>query len=338
METRELAYFTAVAEELHFGRAAERLGMAQPPLSRAIQKLERRLGVTLFDRSGRRLALTPAGEVLAREAAKVLDAVRAATVRTRRAGLDEPRLVVAVKPGGDGGLLPDLLRAYAGHPDAVEVELALCGVAERAALLRDGTADVAFLHSPHEDLTGFDTEPLVVEGAVAVLAADHRLAGRPFLRLADLDGDPTPRWPRVRPDRERPDRERPDRERHDRERHDREGPDDDVEPGRLMQLVALGRLVAVAPESVREQVRRDLVCVPVADAPPTTVVLAWPEGARSRALAAFVLTAAQVAEKRATETRAAEAQMAEARAAEVGVTDTRVAGRQNGGKDRRGRE
>ncbi|HUR08121.1 MAG TPA: LysR family transcriptional regulator, partial [Nonomuraea sp.] len=100
METRELAYFAAVAEELHFGRAAGRLGIAQPPLSRAIQKLERRLGVTLFDRSGRRVALTPAGEVLAREAAKALDAVAAAEQRTRRAGLIEPRLVVALKPGG----------------------------------------------------------------------------------------------------------------------------------------------------------------------------------------------------------------------------------------------
>ena len=112
METRELAYFAAVAEELHFGRAAARLGIAQPPLSRAIQKLERRLGVTLFDRSGRRVALTPAGEVLAREAAKALDAVAAAEHRTRRAGRTEPRLVVVLKPGGDGALLPDILAAY----------------------------------------------------------------------------------------------------------------------------------------------------------------------------------------------------------------------------------
>lgn len=252
METRELAYFAAVAEELHFGRAAARLGMAQPPLSRAIQKLERRLGVRLFERNSRGVSLTPAGEVLAREAAKVLDAVSAATARTRRAGLSEPRLVVALKPGGDGGLLPDVLAAYRARPGAVAVELALCGVAERARLVRDGTADVAFLHSPYEDLTGFDSEPLLEEGSVAVMAANHPLAGRGHVRLAELDADPTPRWPGAHPDAS--------------------------DPGMLMQFVVVGRLIVVAPESVRDQVRRDLACVPVLDGAPTTVVLAWPEG------------------------------------------------------------
>ncbi|MFB4275031.1 LysR family transcriptional regulator [Nonomuraea sp. MTCD27] len=269
METRELAYFAAVAEELHFGRAAARLGMAQPPLSRAIQQLERRLGVRLFERSSRGVSLTPAGEVLAREAVKVLDAVAAATARTRRAGLDSPRLVVALKPGGDGGLLPDILTAYGSRPDAVDVELALCGVAQRAQLVRDGTADVAFLHVPYEDLTGFDSEPLRVEGTVAVMPMGHPLAGRASVCLADLDADPTPRWPGRHPEV--------------------------TDPAMLMQLVALGRMIVVAPESVRGQIRRDLACVPVLDAEPTTVVLAWAEETRSRALAAFVRTATEVA-------------------------------------------
>ncbi|WP_344473833.1 LysR family transcriptional regulator [Nonomuraea monospora] len=353
METRELAYFAAVAEELHFGRAAARLGMAQPPLSRAIQKLERRLGVLLFERTSRGVTLTPAGEVLAREAAKVLDAVSAATARTRRAGLTEPRLVVALKPGGDGGLLPGVLAAYRARPGAVAVELALCGVAERARLVRDGTADVAFLHSPYEDLTGFDSEPLLVEGSVAVMTATHPLAGRDHVCLADLDADPTPRWPRTHPDAtsltpHRPTThpnatdptpqppathpnathptphqptthpnatdptpqppathpDAPDPTSHQPATHLDLTDPTPHRPGRqpevsdlamLMQLVALGRLVVVAPESVRDQVRRDLVCVPVVDAPPTTVVLAWPEGARSRVLAEFVRTTAEVA-------------------------------------------
>ncbi|WP_214317875.1 LysR family transcriptional regulator [Nonomuraea sediminis] len=150
METRELSYFLAVAEELHFGRAAGRLGIAQPPLSRAIQKLERRLGVRLFERAGGRVTLTEAGRVLAREAVTALEAVAAAERRTRRAGPAVPGLVVAMKPGGDGGLLPAILAAYAELPEAVEVEVVLCAMGERARLLRDGTADVAFLHTPHE--------------------------------------------------------------------------------------------------------------------------------------------------------------------------------------------
>ncbi|MEU7833089.1 MULTISPECIES: LysR family transcriptional regulator [unclassified Nonomuraea] len=320
METRELAYFAAVADELHFGRAAARLGIAQPPLSRAIQKLERRLGVTLFDRSGRRVALTPAGEVLAREAAKALDAVAAAEHRTRRAGRTEPRLVVALKPGGDGALLPDILAAYQSCPDALPVEVVLCGVAERARLLRDGTADVAFLHHPWEDMTGFDTEPLLVEGGVAVVPARHPLAGRPFVHLADLDADPTPRWPDPRtpnpgasgrhasgPHVSGPHVPGPQVSGRQVASKSLGGSEPHVAAGlragdaaQIMQLVALGRLIAVVPESAKEQVRRDLVCIPVVDAAPTTVVLAWPEQTRSPALAAFVRTAADIANIGAT--------------------------------------
>ncbi|MFI7144605.1 LysR family transcriptional regulator [Nonomuraea sp. NPDC050022] len=324
METRELAYFAAVAEELHFGRAAARLGIAQPPLSRAIQKLERRLGVTLFDRSGRRVALTPAGEVLAREAAKALDAVAAAEHRTRRAGRTEPRLVVALKPGGDGALLPDILAAYQSRPDALPVEVLLCGVAERTRLLRDGTADVAFLHHPREDMTGFDTEPLLVEGSVAVVPARHPLAGRPFVHLADLDADPTSRWPDPRtpdpgasephvsgphvsgphlpgPHVSGPHVSGPQVSGRQVASKPLGGSEPHVAAGlragdaaQIMQLIALGRLIAVVPESAKEQVRRDLVCIPVVDAAPTTVVLAWPEQTRSPALAAFVRTAADI--------------------------------------------
>ncbi|XVQ11276.1 LysR family transcriptional regulator [Spirillospora sp. CA-255316] len=84
VETRELAYFAAVAEELHFGRAARRPGIAQPPLSRAIRRLERRLGVLLRERTPRGVALTRPGEVLLREARHALEAVDAAVRRLRR--------------------------------------------------------------------------------------------------------------------------------------------------------------------------------------------------------------------------------------------------------------
>lgn len=278
LETRELAYFVAVAEQLHFGRAAAALGMAQPPLSRAIARLERRLGVRLFDR-GRAVTLTAAGEVLLREARRALEAVSAAAWRTHRAGQRAPSLVLATKAGGDAGLLPDLLHRYAELPTAVEVEVLLCGIGEQEALLRSGRADVAFLHLPYDDPTGFDTEVLLVETQVAVLPAGHRLASRATLRLADLAGEPTPRWPVPGAP-----------------------PDPTGQPIRdtaqLMQLIELGRAVAVLPESSRRKARRGLAYIPVTDADPTTLVLAWEPTTKSLPLADLIATATDLARSR----------------------------------------
>ncbi len=273
VETRELAYFLAVARELHFGRAAESLGIAQPPLSRAIGRLERRLGVRLLERTSRRVTLTPAGETLLAEGAAALDAVTAAVRRTRRAGGTGPRLVLAMKPGGDGGgLLPAILSAYEREPDAVPVEMLLGYGADRA--LRDGRADAALLYTPRQDVTGLAVEELLEEPQVAVLPRAHRLAGRAEVSLADLDGGDAPVA---------------------RYGHGLDGLPPVTDGGQLMQLIALGRAVAVLPESMRGLLRDDLVAVPVRDAAPTTLVLAWPEASRSRALAAFVRSTAAVA-------------------------------------------
>ena len=276
METRELRYFVAVAEELHFGRAAQRLGIAQPPLSRAIQQLERRLGVELFARTSRAVTLTDAGAVLLREGRAALDAVDAADRRTRRAATGRPTLVLAAKAGASAELLAKLLDAYAAEPDAVEVDVQLCGIAEQERLLRDGRADVALLHRPFDSTAGFDTEDLVTEGQVAVLPAGHPLAGRRQLHLAELSGLPLPRWP-------------------DRDGNHPPGPGPVVrDHSQLRQLIALGRAVAVLPDSVRTDLRDDLVVVPVPDAPPVTTVIAWPPHSRSRSLAALVRVATRL--------------------------------------------
>ncbi|MGW5768733.1 LysR family transcriptional regulator [Streptomyces longwoodensis] len=275
LEVRELVYFTAVAEELHFGRAAARLGMAQPPLSRAIQQLERRLGVALLERGSRRVALTEAGAVLLRESRTVLDAASAAARRTRRAGRADPRLVLAIKPGGDGGLLPAILDAYQAEPGALPVEL-VCSFGEREILLREGRADAALLHRPRQDLTGLDTQDLLTQTQLLVMPSSHRLAGRTRVCLTDLAGEPLPRWPGS------------EGGSHGPEVHDL---------GQLLHLIALRRMVAVLPSSIRSQLRDDLVAVPADDAEPTTLVLAWPEHATSSALAAFVRAAAAAAGK-----------------------------------------
>lgn len=279
METRELRYFVAVAEELHFGRAAQRLGIAQPPLSRAIAGLERRLGAPLLERGSRGVALTESGAVLLREARAALDAVEAAERRTRRAALaatGRPEVVLAAKAGASDELLAKLLDAYAAEPGAVDVDVVLCGPGEQVTVLRTGRADVALLHRPFDDTAGFDTEDLHSEGQVAILPAGHPLSARPHLRLAEVTAIadlPLPRWPR--PDGTFPDGLGPQVRDHTQ----------------LTQLIALGRACAVVPESGRTGLRDGLTAVPVTDAPHVTTVIAWPPHSRSPAVAGLVRAA-----------------------------------------------
>jgi DNA-binding transcriptional LysR family regulator len=282
VEARELQYFVAVAEELHFGRAAQRLGIAQPPLSRAISQLERRLGASLLERSSRAVSLTDAGTVLLREGRAALDALAAAERRTRRAALasdGQPAVVLVSKAGASRELLAKLLDAHAAEPDAAVVEVLLCGPGEQERLLRDGRADVALLHRPFDDTVGFDTEELRTEGQVAVLPAGHPLTTRAHLDLADvadLPGLPLPRWPGL-------DGTHPD------------GPGPQVRDNvQLLQLIALGRACAVLPESVRGHLGDDLATVPIIDAAPVTTVIAWPPHSRSRAVAGLVRAATRL--------------------------------------------
>ncbi|GAA0557955.1 LysR family transcriptional regulator [Paractinoplanes ferrugineus] len=279
METRELRYFVAVAEELHFGRAARRLGIAQPPLSRAIQQIERRLGAELLTRTSRSVTLTEAGAVLLREAKAALDAVDAAERRTRRAATGRPGLVLVAKAGASAELLAKLLDAYAAEPGAVPVDVQLSGVAQQERSLRDGRADVALLHRPFDSTSGFDTESLSTEGQVAVLPAGHPLSVRTALSMLEVteeSGLPLPRWPLF--DGSYP-----------------AGPGPEVrDHAQLLQLIALGRATAVLPESCRSQLRGDLAAVPVPDAPRVTTVIAWPPHSRSRALAGLVRAATRL--------------------------------------------
>lgn len=278
LETRELAYFVAVAQELHFGRAAERLGIAQPALSRAIRRLEHRLDVRLLARTSRHVGLTAPGEVLLHEGVHALGAVVAATRRTQRAAASTPRLVLAMKAGTDAGLLTDILAGYRSEPDAVPVEI-VHSVDDRLTMLRDGRADAALLHRPNNDLRGLDSEDLLIEGQVVALAPDHPLASRASLQMADLDGEALARWPESVPDPS--------------------GQDSPVirDAGQLTHLVSTRRGVALLPESALGQVPRSLVCLPVRDAGLTALVLAWPQESRSKAVAALVRQAGSVASR-----------------------------------------
>lgn len=179
-----MVYFVAVAEELHFGRAARRLGIAQPPLSRAIRRLEHRIGVPLLIRSTRTVALTEAGEVLLHESLKALDAVTAAARRTRRAGRGEPRLILAAGPDHDASLVEEILVVFATEPEALPLDVVACEPGEQAAMLRDGRADLALLVVPADDAAGFETVQLAEQRLLAWPERSRSLAVAAFARAA----------------------------------------------------------------------------------------------------------------------------------------------------------
>jgi DNA-binding transcriptional LysR family regulator len=281
LELRQLRYFVAVAEEAHFGRAAVRLGMAQPPLSRAIRELERQLGVTLFERTTRQVELTAAGEVLLREARIVLEAADAAARRTREAGRPSRRLRFALKANVDGGLLPRILDAYCADEAAAPPELVLGGFGEQPQALRDGRADVGLMLCPFDE-RGLESEPLVTEPSLVALAAGDPLAARTRLCLADLAG-------RTLPGGSPANHGRPDRTR-------RVGPPPASNLAEIFNLVETGSVVFFVPASVaRRYPRPGIAYRPVGDLADSTLAIAWPEGASSPAIAAFVRTACTVA-------------------------------------------
>jgi DNA-binding transcriptional LysR family regulator len=272
LETREIEYFVVVAEELHFSRAAERLLIAQPALSKAIRRLETRLGVRLLERDSKRVSLTPAGEALLDHGRRALDAVRLAAQAARQAGHAGAHLRLVTKPGGDADLLPRILAAYAKQPGAREVDVLFGGIADRVGFLRDGRADVAILYTPFDDLNGLHSATLLVEDRVAMLPRRHRLARRRTLVLADLENETLPRWQGM----------------------DDAGTGPEVaDMAQLTQLIALGRVIAVMPPSAAGAPHPDLVYVPVTDAQPSRLVLAWLESSRSPLIEEFVRAATE---------------------------------------------
>jgi DNA-binding transcriptional LysR family regulator len=325
--------FVVVAEELNFTRAAARLGLAQPPLSAAIAKLERQLGVRLLERTSRQVTLTPAGAVLFEQGRIALEAAGAAVERARRAGTEPARLTVAVKPGTGTDLLQQIIQRCARDPQVPEIRLQFGHPGGPAAAVRAGTADVAILRAPF-DQRGLDAEPLRTEPRVAVLPAHHPLAARTELHRADLAGEPMPRWAghpnpasaahwTGHPDPAsaahwtgHPDPANAARQPDPAPAAQRNGqPDPVAEPppgpeindiSQLLDAVALGDAVAYVPVSLADQYRSapGVVFLPVADLSPSETAVAWPVGSRSRAVAAFVRAAIEVAARRTEPTSA----------------------------------
>lgn len=191
---RELRYFLTVAEELHFTRAAERLYVSQPALSKQIRALERQLGAPLFvrDRSGVRL--TEVGTALLPHARAVLDAWAGAEEAVRAARADaEATLVIGMATSpGRGGLLPAIRSRFTeAHPD-VRLRLRQVGWDDASAGLADGSSDLAFVWLPLPGAVAARYDWLVVatEPRLAALPAHHPLAARDRIAFADLLDEP----------------------------------------------------------------------------------------------------------------------------------------------------
>ena len=278
VDLRKLRYFTAVAEQLNYGRAAEVLHIAQPVLSRQIRALEHELGVQLFVRDKRGTKLTPAGEQLREDAGPLLAAADALCLRVTRAARGRQTFTVAFMPGI---MVTGPVRALgARHPD-LAVDVLRTSWDDQAEVVRDGRADVSFVRLP-VDSSGLRTLPLYDEPRVALLPADHRLAAKDGITIADLAGDKLLQPAEVVPEW--------------RETGAESGVGHAAAVHRSMEEklehVAAGHGIVVLPESTAALYRRaDVVSVPIGDIGPTRVALAWDAARRSALIDEFAALA-----------------------------------------------
>ena len=190
VELRHLRYFRAVAEELHFGHAAARLGIAQPPLSQQIQSLERALGAPLFDRTRRKVQLTDAGRLLLDESRRLLgdvDRVLAAVRRTARG--ETGALTVAFAASVMFLSLPGIIRVFRERYPDVELELRELPTAPQLASIAAGEIDLGFVRQPPA-MAGLRAETVMRESLHIAVARRHPLASRKRLPLRLLADEP----------------------------------------------------------------------------------------------------------------------------------------------------
>ncbi|WP_394824873.1 LysR substrate-binding domain-containing protein [Pendulispora albinea] len=186
VELRHLRYFLVVAEELHFGRAAKRLHLAQPGLSQQIQALERELGVELLDRSHRRVQLTAAGQVFFEEGRRALAQLERAADRAKRAGRGEVgRLVLSAAESATYAVLPRILREYGRRYPEVDLVVHEMASPAQVEALRRGDVDLAFVRTPIET-KGLEAVALRDESMAVVVPEGHPLARRSTISPSDL--------------------------------------------------------------------------------------------------------------------------------------------------------
>ena len=271
LDLRKVRYFVAVAERLHFSRAAEELLIAQPALSRQIRALEKDLGTALFVRDSHGVELTDAGRRLLDDARPLLAAADAARRRVEQAARGEDTLVVGFRAGIR---VTDAVRAFSASHPGTRVEVRRVEWDDQADAVRDGRVDLAFVRLPVTG-PGLDVSPLYSEPRMAALPAAHPLAARDRVTRAELAAqaeilhlctNPEPGGPppvsAVRTVEEK------------------------------LEYVAAGRGITYLPLSATLLYRRaDVVYLPVSDLPPDEVALATAAGRPSRLAGAFAAAA-----------------------------------------------
>lgn len=190
MEFRYLESFLVLSATLHFGQAAERVYLSQSALSRQIQQLEAELGVALFERSGRRVALTPAGRILASHARRVMDEIREA--RLALAELDgclQGGISISCFDGASVYLIPNILASLHSSHSGIAVSVATHNTKDALRAVRDGTVDAAMVVLP-VPLDGLQVLPLFREELVLVLPAHHPLRSLRRVPIKSLRDEP----------------------------------------------------------------------------------------------------------------------------------------------------
>lgn len=292
MELRKLRYFVALAEELHFGRAATRLHITQPPLSMAIQALERELGVKLFERAPRRVSLTHAGVAFVDEARTLLARAGQAVELARAADRGEVgRLRIGFMSASVYTILPPLLREFSARFPAVRLELRELAMPRQRELLRANELDLGVLRPPVDE-PELEVETVLREPLVAVLPRRHPLAGHKRISARRLASEPFVMFQR-----------QPGLVLHDLVLrfclHAGFTPrvvQEVTQSHAVVGLVSAGIGIALAPASVQNARLRGVEYRPLREESPSVLTaLAWRRGDRAPALAAMRAVAREVA-------------------------------------------
>ncbi|HLH64905.1 MAG TPA: LysR substrate-binding domain-containing protein [Solirubrobacteraceae bacterium] len=285
MELRQLRYFVAVAEELHFRRAAQRLHISQPPLTRQIAALEAELGCALLERSRRRVELTPAGEAFLAQARAMLAELDAAVGAARAIGSGQAGVLrIGFVGSALSSLVPAAVQRFRRARPGVEIQLRERSTVQALRALASGELDVGLVRPPIEPDAALEAEVVMRERTIAALPAGHELAALERVPLGRLAAQPLVMFPR---------RQAPGF--HDlligrmaatgtTPRVVQQAP----EMLTIIGLVAAGIGVSPVPESVAHVALDGVAYRPLIGAPDTELVAVWRRDAASPQAAAFV--------------------------------------------------